>query len=80
MIKREHAGKRAWFIERNERGRWTLRGGYTKAMMRKQPHLREMDIRGQCSSKEELLRHMDEINFYQEGDMVIIDGIHIVRS
>ena len=72
MLKREHVGKRAWFVERNEHGRWTLRGGYPKAMMRKQPHLRQMDIRGQSASKEELLR--------QEGDKIIIDGIHIVRS
>ena len=72
MLKREHAGKRAWFIERNEHGRWTLRGGYPKAMMREQPDLRQMDIGGQSASKEELLR--------QEGDKIIIDGIHIVRS
>ena len=72
MLKREHAGKRAWFIERNEHGRWTLRGGYPKAMMREQPVLRQMDIGGQSASKEELLR--------QEGDKIIIDGIHIVRS
>jgi hypothetical protein len=72
MLKRQHAGKRAWFIERNEHGRWTLRGGYPKAMMREQPDLRQMDIGGQSASKEELLR--------QEGDKIIIDGIHIVRS
>ena len=72
MLKRQHAGKRAWFIERNARGRWTLRGGYPKAMMREQPDLRQMDIGGQSASKEELLR--------QEGDKIIIDGIHIVRS
>ena len=72
MLKREHGGKRAWFIERNEHGRWTLRGGYPKAMMREQPDLRQMDIGGQSASKEELLR--------QEGDKLIIDGIHIVRS
>jgi len=72
MLKREHGGKRAWFIERNEHGRWTLRGGYPKAMMREQPDLRQMDIGGQSASKEELLR--------QEGDKIIIDGIHIVRS
>ena len=80
MLKREHAGKRAWFIERNEHGRWTLRGGYPKAMMREQPDLRQMDIGGQSASKEELLRHVDEIDFCQEGDKIIIDGIHIVRS
>ena len=37
-------------------------------------------IRGQSASKEELLRHVDEIDFCQEGDKIIIDGIHIVRS
>ena len=50
MIKRDHAGKRAWFIERNERGRWTLRGGFTKVMMRNDPDLREMDMRLQFAS------------------------------
>jgi hypothetical protein len=80
MIKREHAGKRAWFIERNERGRWTLRGGFPKAMMRKEPEYREMDVGLQFTSKEALLRHLDVLEFCLEGDKVVIDGIHIVRS
>jgi hypothetical protein len=80
MIKRQHAGKRAFFIERNERGRWTLRGGFPKGMMRKEPEYREMDIGLQFTSKESLLRHLDELEFCLEGDKVVIDGIHIVRS
>jgi hypothetical protein len=79
MIHREHAGKRAWFIERNERGRWTLRGGWPKEMMREDPTLREMDIGMQFVFKEDLLRDLDEIGFCIDNDKVIIDGIPIVR-
>ena len=80
MIQRRHAGKRAWCVERNERGRWTLRSGLAKVMMRKEPDLRETEIRLQFASKEELLHHLDELEFCLEGDKVVIDGIHIIRS
>lgn len=79
MIKREHADKRVYFIERNERGRWTLRGGLTKAMMREDPSIRQMDIGLEFVRKQELLCHLDSMGFTGDGDSVIIDGIHIIR-
>ncbi len=80
MIHREHAGKRAWFIEKNERGKWTLRGGWPKAMMREDPELRQMDIGLELDSKEEVFHHLDDLAFCIDEDKVVIDGIHIVRS
>jgi len=72
--------KRVWFIERNANGRFTLKGGYPPSMMKENPVLREKDIGLDVATKEDLLRHLDEIEFCLEGDKVVMDGDQIVMG
>jgi hypothetical protein len=79
-IDERHAGKRIWFIEPNRPGKWTLKGGFPESMMRQEPELRQMEIGGAFDSKEELLSHLDKIQFCIDRDRIIVDGDQIVRS
>jgi len=72
--------KGIWFIELNAKGEFTLRGGFPRSMMGKDPHLREMEIGRGFPTKEALLQHIDELNFCGEGDVVVMDGDRVVRG
>jgi len=72
--------KRVWFIERNDNGRYTLKGGYPPFMMLDDPALRQKSIRIDFETKDDLLRHLDKIAFCLEGDKVVMDGDEIVRG
>jgi hypothetical protein len=72
--------KMVWFIERKENGRYTLKGGYPPSMMLDDPALRQKSIRIDFATKDDLLRHLDEIAFCVEKDKVVMDGDEIVRG
>ena len=72
--------KRVWFIERNDHGRYTLKGGYPPSKMLDEPALRQKSIRIDFATKDDLLRHLDEIAFCLEKDKVVMDGDEIVRG
>ena len=64
MLRREHAGKRVWYVEHTERAvGWTLRGGFPKAMMREDPSLRQCEIGAVFAYKKGLLRHLGGVQF-----------------
>lgn len=80
MAEEDIKEKRVWFIERNERGYFTLKGGYTLTNMNEDPDLRNMDIGVNFPTKQDLLNHLDQIGFCADGDKVIMDGDQVARS
>ncbi len=71
--------KRFWFIERGAQGGYTLKGGWPIKLLKKDPTLRQTDLGHNFATKEELLKHLDTLNFCQENNAVIVDGEEIVR-
>ena len=72
--------KPVWHVVQKDNGRFTLAGGWTLSAMAKHPELRKMDLGLDFATKEELLRHLDAIEFGVEGDKVILDGAKIICS
>ena len=74
------AEKRVWYLTQRENGRFTLTGGWTLSKMAKHPELRLTDLGLDFATKEELLGHLDSIEFCLEGDKLIMDGVQVVRG
>jgi hypothetical protein len=72
--------KRTWFIDTNDKGGFTLKGGWPTAMMKKDPQLRKEDIGFNFPTKEALVKHLKGPHFRLEPNTVILDGEEIVRG
>ncbi len=71
--------KRTWFIDTNDKGGFTLKGGWPTAMMKKDPQLRQEDIGFNFPTKGALVKHLKGPRFRLEQNSVILDGGEIVR-
>lgn len=71
--------KRFWFIEQKADGSFTLKGGWPLKMLKQDPILRQTDLGHDFQTKEALLRHLDELNFCEENNAIIVEGEKVIR-
>ena len=74
------AGNIIWFIARNERGGYTLKGGCPVETLKNEPGLRQADIGLDFPTKEELLKHLNSLGLGPGSNAVVVDGEGIVKG
>ena len=53
---------------------------WPSVMIKDDPELRQMDIGNDFATKEELLKHLDSLDFCNGNNSVVVDGDRIVRG